>query len=817
LYVPTLMQKWLFFILLICFTNSGIPLFASEIDSSILLIIKNEKQEPLDAATIALIRVRDTFLVKTALSDEKGFAIIRNIPPGEYRFEISLSGYQTYFSKTYKLGILHSDTLHVELSLSGAVLQNITITGKKPLIERSKGKVLINVDAAVTNAGATVLEVLEKSPGVTVDRNGGISLQARSGVLVFIDGIQTFLTGADLANLLNSMSASQVDQIELMIIPGAKYDANGNAGIINIKTKKNKQKGFNGSLSLSYGQGRYPKSNNSIMLNYRQGKFNSFFNYTAAYNENFVDIYALRSYFDATGKTIAALEQPTYIHANSLNNTLKTGVDFYATEKTTFGIALTGVFISRKGESNARASWLNGNGDTDSAIITTGNSSNRFRNGSINLNFRHSINKFQDITADFDWLNYDIRNEQNFTNQLDGPGGYREASYGYIPSDLGILSGKFDYSLRFGQNGKLESGWKSSHANTDNLAVYQYFDGNQWSDDYNKSNHFLYEEIIHALYSSLEQKYRRFSFQAGLRYEYTAYNANQLGNAVKDDSAFSKKYSGFFPSGYISYQADSSNAITLTAGRRIDRPAYQKLNPFVFIINKYTYQTGNPFLLPQYSWNIELGHQYKNFLTTAVSYSLIKNYFTQLFLTDNNGILIYSEGNIEKAINLGVSVTVQTAPAKWWSLTGQAVFNHKELTGYVWDEYKSSINQFNFNINNQFRLGDTYAAELSGFYTSRARNDLQEVLYPTGQLSAGISRPVLKKKGTLKFSIRDIFYTQAMEGLTDFENAEEYFILTRDSRVATIAFTYRFGKPVKTVQRNDGSAADEIQRVGNGN
>jgi outer membrane receptor protein involved in Fe transport len=810
------MQKRFLFILLIGFAYTGIGQTAAK-DSSVLVMVRNEKQEPVESSTIALIRTRDSMLIKTALSDEKGMALIHRVAPGEYRFEISFAGYQTYISKLYSIGSTNTELLIFELSPLGSALQNITITVKRPLIERTKGKVLVNVDAAVTNAGATVLEVLEKSPGVTVDRNGSISLNAKSGVLVLIDDKQTFLSGTELANLLSSMSASQADQIELMTNPSAKYDASGNAGIINIKTKKNKQKGINGSLSLSYGQGRYPKSNNSFLLNYRQGKFNSFFNFSNGYNEYFTDIYALRSYYDATGKTIALLDQPTYLKGQSLNNTIKTGVDFYATEKTTFGIALTGVRISRNGESDARATWLNDNGGTDSAIITTGNSTNHFRNGSVNLNFRHVINKMQDISADLDWLNYDIRNEQYFANQLDSPVGYREASQGYLPSDIQILSGKIDHSLRFGEHGKLESGWKSSRTKTDNLAVYQYYDGIQWSEDYGKSNHFLYEENIHALYISLEQKYKRFTYQAGLRYEYTSYNANQLGNAVKEDSAFSKKYSGLFPSGYISYQADSSNAITLSAGRRIDRPAYQKLNPFVFIINKYTYQTGNPFYLPQYSWNIELSHQFKNFLTTAVSYSIIKNYFTQLFLTNSDGILIYSEGNIDKAINLGASVTVQASPAKWWSLTGQAVFNHKELTGYVWNVYKSSINQLNININNQFRIGDTYMAELSGFYTSNARNDLQEVLYPTGQVSAGISRPVLKKKGSLKLSIRDIFYTQAMEGLTDFENAEEYFILKRDSRVINIAFTYRFGKPVKAVQRSRGSAADEIQRVGNGN
>ncbi len=811
------MQKWLFFILLTLFLKTGIGQTANATDSVISLLVRNEKQEPVESATILLIRVSDSILMRTAISNLQGKATMPHVAPGDYRFEISLAGYQTFISKSYSISEINKGPFEFELMPQSATLQNITITGKRPLIERSKGKVLINVDAAVTNTGATVLEVLEKSPGVTVDKNNGISLQAKSGVLVLIDDKQTYLSGSELANLLSSMSASQVDQIELITNPSAKYDASGNAGIINIKTKKNKQKGINGTLSLSYGQGRYPKSNNSFLLNYRQGKFNSFFNFSTGYNESFTNIYALRDYYDVTGKTIASLDQTTYLKGQSLNNTIKTGVDYYATEKTSFGIAFTGVIVSRKGASDAKANWINENGGIDSTIITTGSSSNHFQNGSLNLNFRHAINKSQDISADFDWLNYDIRNEQYFSNTLDVPGGYNEASKGYLPSSIHILSGKIDHSFRFGQNGKLESGWKTSHTNTDNLAEYQYYDGGQWSQDYGKSNHFLYEESIHALYSNLEQKYKRFTFQAGLRYEYTTYNANQLGNAIKDDSAFSKKYSGLFPSGYVSYQADSASTFTFTAGRRIDRPAYQKLNPFVFIINKYTYQTGNPYFLPQYSWNMELSHQFKNILTTAVSYSIIKNYFTQLFLTNSDGILLYAEGNIDHAINLGISVTVQASPAKWWSLTGQAVFNHKELSGYVWDEYNSNINQLNLNINNQFRIGDTYAAELSGFYTSKARNDLQELLYPTGQVSAGVSRPILKKKGTLKLSIRDIFYTQAMEGLTDFENAEEYFLLTRDSRVVNIAFTYRFGKPVKAARRSGGSAADEIQRVGNGN
>ncbi len=710
----------------------------------------------------------------------------------------------------------NNKTVVITLQPAGSTLANVNVTGRKPFVQHVQGKTLINVDASVTNAGTTVLEVLEKSPGVNVDKNGTISLQSKTGVLVMIDDKPTYLSGTDLNNLLSGMSSSQVEQIELMPNPPAKYDASGNAGIINIKTKKNKQKGFNGTVSIAAGQGHYPKSNNSLVLNYRNGRLNTFLTYSLNANKYYTSIYALRKYYDGNNAVTAVLDQPTWLTGTSYNNTLKAGVDFYTSDKTTIGVVLTGTAASRKGNSDATATWLSASGAIDSAIGTYSTSNNTFKNGAININLRHTVSKTQETGIDIDWLHYDLGSAQTFSNQLLSAGGYNDASRGNIPSQIQILSGKADHTVQLGKNSKLESGWKSSYISTDNLAAYQFYDGSQWGEDYGKSNHFLYKENIHAGYSSLEQKWKSITLQAGLRYEYTSYKAHQLGNAVHKDSAFSRNYDGLFPSGFISWQADSSNAFTFTAGRRIDRPAFQKLNPFVFIINKYTYQTGNPYYLPQFSWNMELSHQFKNFLTSTLSYSIIKNYFSQLFLTDGSGILYYSEGNVGKAYNLGLSVTVQANPFTWWSLTAQALLNHKELKGYVWNNFQSSITQLNMSMNNQFHMGNVYTAELSGFYTSRARNDLQEVLDPTGQLSAGISRPVLKKKGVLKLSARDIFYTQAMEGNTTFQSATEYFILHRDTRVISISFSYRFGKPLKSTKRNNGSAADEIQRVGNG-
>jgi hypothetical protein len=427
------------------------------------------------------------------------------------------------------------------------------------------------------------------------------------------------------------------------------------------------------------------------------------------------------------------------------------------------------------------------------------------------------INQAQDISVDIDWLNYGMASQPLFINELMVNGGYKEASQGDITSYIHIKSAKADYNLRSGENTTVQAGFKVSQINTDNTAYYENFDGANWYEDYGKSNRFLYKENINAVYGSAETKYKKFSMQGGLRYEATGYDASQLGNAVQKDSSFSRHYGGLFPSGYVSYQADSVNGFTFTFGRRIDRPAFQNLNPFYFVINKYTYQTGNPFILPQYSWNLELSHQYKNILTTAVSYSNIKNYFSQLFLTDTvSGILFYSQGNVGSVYNIGLSATVVISPFKWWSLTGQALYNHKQLKGYNGLAYTSQINQLNFNLNNQFSFAKVYSGEISGFYTTRARNDLQELLYPTGQLSVRVSRPVLKKKGTVKISVRDIFYTNAMEGFTQFLNATEYFIVRRDSRVLNIAFTYRFGKTFKPIKRRASAADDEMERVGNG-
>ncbi|MBO9571998.1 MAG: TonB-dependent receptor plug domain-containing protein, partial [Chitinophagaceae bacterium] len=307
------------------------------------------------------------------------------------------------------------------------VLKEVTVQGKKPAFQILPDKTIVNVDASVSNTGTTVLEVLEKSPGVTFDRNGNISLKGRQGVMIMIDGKPTQISGADLNNLLSGMTASQVETIEIIDNPSAKYDAAGNAGIINIRTKKNRQKGFNGNLSLALAQGKYTRSINTITLNKYSGKINLFATFGVNALKNFSDVYAHRKYYLEDEKTVTAmLEQPSFFKGRMPAETIKTGIDYFINKKTTLGTVLSGTLFARHGTGNNTARWMNADDMVDSIILTTTKTEEKLRSGSANLNMRHVFNANQELTADLDFLGYNINNDQYFTNSLIEPQGYTE-------------------------------------------------------------------------------------------------------------------------------------------------------------------------------------------------------------------------------------------------------------------------------------------------------------------------------------------------------------------------------------------------------
>ena len=780
---------------------------------NVVIEVVDEKKEILPHFS-AEIFTSDSALVKIQLGGDNGKTTL-SLSPSFYILRISRMGFLPAWIQ-FELKNADIHPAPVILQHNTAALSGITISARKPFVELKPGKTIVNMEASITSVGATVLEALEKMPGITVDKDGNISLKGKSTVQIMIDGKPTYLDALQLATMLGGMNASQISQVEIMENPPARFDASGNAGVINIRTKKNKQKGFNSSISSSFGQGYYPRSNTNIQLNFRTGRWNISGNYSINKNDFFTRIYALRRYFENDGNTInRQLEQPSFLKHKGLSHHIRTGIDYSVSDRTSMGIGISTFSLNRKGIGNNKAEWMDASGITDSIILTQSNNEIEWRNAGFNFNLRHLFNSKRELTADLDVIGYRIRNYQFFENNLVMPFHFTESSRANIPNSINIISAKIDYVEQF-KKMKLETGWKSSRITTDNVAGYEIKDGTIWKPDAGRSNHFLYEEYIHALYASTETKLNKWSLQGGVRYELTNYNAHQLGNSIVKDSAFSRNYNSLFPTFFASFEADSLNSFSFSAGRRIDRPAFQKLNPFLFIINKYTYQVGNPFYRPQYTWNVEMSHIFKNRLVSGISYSVTNDYFSQIFPVDSNGIVLYTEGNLEKLQNFGISTALQISPTRWWSLNSSVVLYHKKMKGFIDKAYEASITQVNLSLNNQFRFNKGWAAELSGSYSSKSQHDLQEIVDPAGQLSIGLSKTILKNRGSLRLSARDIFYTQWMKGNTLFVNVDEYFKLTRDTRVLTISFAYRFGQHFKPGKRSAGSATEEVERVGNG-
>lgn len=780
-------------------------------------------QKIIDAATISLLRSRDSVIIKTAITDKEGNFLFENIKDGAYLVVASSLGHDKVYSKPFILepGKNSIDAGILRLILLNKNLKEVTVTSKKQLIERKIDRTIVNVDAAISNEGSTAMDVLEKSPGVTVDKDGTISLKGKQGVLIMLDGKPSYLTGPELANLLRSMPSGNLDQIEIMTNPSAKYDAAGNSGIINIKTKKNKQKGFNGSINLAYGQGKYPKTNNSLNLNYRNGRFNVFSNISINYRENFNQLDILRKYKNAD-KTLNAIFQQTAKERRFNNNfNAKIGADFYASKKTTLGIVLTG-FTTPSHQFGNNTSFLKGStGIIDSIVVAASSETSSWRNGAINLNFRHQFDSTgRELTADVDRLVYNSHKDQNFVNSSYTPAWELkniDQLVGELPSLINIYTAKLDYVHPLKNGLKIETGLKTSFVETDNTAGYFNVVGAAKTPDYDKTNQFVYKENINAAYINMNREIKKWGLQGGLRLENTNYSGNQFGNPQRRDSSFKRSYTGLFPTMFVSYKANVKNQFGLSYGRRINRPDYEDLNPFLFFLDKYTYGAGNPFLKPSYAHTFELSHTFRDFLTTTLNYANTKDLFNEVFEQKGYATIV-KQGNFGSANSASLSVSAQVPVEKWWTAVIYSEYNYNDYRGLLNGEYvHAKGGNYLININNQFKFKKGWSAELSGFYRSSGIEG-QIIIRPMGQLNAGVQKQVWKNKGTIKLNIRDMLYTMQTNGKINFQRTEASFHQQRDSRVATVSFAYRFGKPIKgTQKRNTGGAGTEQNRVKGGN
>jgi iron complex outermembrane recepter protein len=797
-------------------------------------LVKDGISKPLQSISVSLLKAKDSSLVKLAVTGKDGKYEFENISEGTYVVSVTSVGYEKKMSSAFSINSSNDSVELAVLQLAEAAkrLGEVTVTAKKPFIETKIDKTVVNVDASPTSAGATALEVLEKSPGVTVDNDGNISLRGKAGVIMMIDGKLTYLSATDLANMLKNMPASALDQIEIMTNPSSKYDASGNSGIINIKTKKGKNAGFNGSIMVGVTSSIYkprdatyyiPKSQNSINFNWRKNKINFFGNYNpnAFRGRNTLN---LESKFLDNSKSITGYNfTETRFKFGNNNHTLKLGMDWYADKKNIFGIVASGFAFSGHPTPTTVADLTDVNGQLESRLSSYTENKIKFKNGTVNLNWKHSFDTTgKELTADFDYVVYsNVSNMILSSDFYDGSLQHTGSSTlrGHLPSNIDIYTFKSDYVHPI-KGGRIEAGVKFSYVRNDNVVNYERLVGSKWETDYIRSNHFIYDENINAAYINFNKQIKKWTFQGGLRIENTVANGNQLGNQFVPQTKFKRDTTNLFPTAFISYAMNDKNTMTVSYGRRIRRPNYQDLNPFTYFLDSLSYQQGNIYLQPEYTHNIELSYAFKSKYIATLSYNNTDDVISQIVKLDPNNpsskIRYLTIDNVAKFRSLGISITTPITIAKWWTanLFTNVYNNHFEGV-YDTINIDLAFTSFTMNLTNNFNFGKGYSGELSGFYRYKTINSLTK-LEPVYQISIGAQKQVMKGKGTIRMNIRDPFAWQKFQGVSKYGLIDGSFLARPDIRQVTTSFTWRFGKNGQQAQprRRSSSSQDEQNRVG---
>ena len=803
-------------------------IFVQQIDAQELRNIRiklvQSDNTPVSGAT-ALVFRNDSILVKTFISTNEGMLEMENLPSIPLLVKVSRVGLNDLSINIPTVTNTKSkETLDYTYTMEPktAALKEVVVQAKKPMIEQKIDRTVLNVDASPGNTGNSVVEVLEKAPGVSVDKDGNISLKGKQAVLVLIDGRQTYLTPQDLFNYLRSLPASTIDQIELMTNPPARYDAAGNAGVINIKTKKSKTQGFNGTYTGSVGQGRLNRNSNSLQLNYRKNKINVFTNSSYSNWEGFNDL-DIQRIFKNENKEVDAIFKQTSRDKNTEKNNinLKLGLDYQASKKTNLGIVISGFSNPESSFFNNNSFLKNSAGITDSIVKSTNQLKNKWTNLSSNFYLQHKIDSSgKEITADLDFSNFSAKGSSLLNNNSYTPNEVLKNSNTLradFPVDITILSAKTDFTHPLKNNAKFEAGLKSSYVQTKNEANFFNVINGVDQVDFDKTNRFDYKENINAAYINYNKQWKKWGLQLGLRAEHTEVKGDQKGNAQRNDSSFTRSYTNLFPTSYLTYQANENNQFSFSYGRRIDRPNYQSLNPFIFFIDNYTYQVGNPFLQPQITNNIEITHLFKGFLNTTLNYSKTNKIFAESF-TQKDFATIVSQSNIGTRTNMGIAINAQLEAKKIYTANLYVNYSYDSYQGTVnGDPLNNQINMLLLNLNNQFKFNKGWSAEISGWYRTKGIEG-QIIVSPLSQVTVAAQKQILKNKGTLKFSIRDLFYTNIPTGDINFSRTEARFTNKRDNRILSLSFIYRFGRNFKPVNKNNSGSDDIKSRVkGNSN
>lgn len=788
------------------------------------LIIQGSVQaadgQPLAYANVLLLNPNDSSLVKGAVVKESGIYTFEELKPGYYLIAARMMGYRTSYSKPFTLtsatGTYHMQPL---VAMADEVqLGEVTVTASKPLFEQQVDRLVVNPSSMITAAGGTVLDVLERSPGVRVDRqNGGITLSGRQGVMVMINGTLSRLPLETLLQMLGGMNVDNVNKIELITNPPAKYDAEGNAGLINIVLKRRQDEGTSGGFSIMGGYGRYEKASGSFNINHNQGRVNLFASTSYNYDNRWFDFLAERTQ-PVQGELWHNIQYSDRFLKN-YNGDFRLGADVSIAKQTVLSAQVQGLVNERRGTSyNTSSTQLLAAVQpfTESKLLWVEDT--RWRNLGGMLGLTHTFAKGQSINVDADYQHYynngpfalEVKEFYSTNPQIAPVQSVNTAKQTTI--DFWVL--KADYTLPIGKGWKLETGAKFNRSDIDNaLGVEKRLNGRFIPDTAMTSTAVFYENIG-AVYGNLSGKFgTKTDIQAGLRAEATQTNLRN----VDGEPMLDRRYLNLFPSASLSHHLQAQHTVNLSYSRRITRPSYTDLAPSFFLTDPNTYYVGNINLKPAYTSSIRAGYGYKSRYFVWLGYSQERNsiFPHQPVIRPGRPELIHMVQNFDQVDVLSLELTLPLTITSWWEA-------HNNISGFT----RTARTQFdiapfyqrmligNVNSLHSFRLGRGWTAEINVLYRSFIPFGVVNLRSMTNVM-IGIQKKLSKNRGQLSLIMNDIFWTNQLRWYAAFpEQQIDFTARLRDApRIVKLTYTRSLGSKTLKKTRERWAADEEKKRI----
>ncbi|TXK38152.1 TonB-dependent receptor [Pontibacter qinzhouensis] len=758
-------------------------------------VIDSNTKEPVGMASVVLLTPADSSLVTGANTDFDGLFRIERVPMGRFIMRITVVGYPTRFSSvSVSESNPNAAAGTISLNPRATTLKAVEVVSQRELVQFELDKKVVNISQDIAAENGSVAEALQNAPSVEVDIDGNVSMRGSSNVTVLVDGKRTAL-----ANLsLDQIPANMIERVEIITNPSSKYDPEGTGGIINLILKKDKTSGMNGVVSLNAGT--YDNYNTSLNLNYRHNKLSLNGGYDFRQHNRPGNSSSFRTtYFpnSTNPDRLSFLDQEQARTNLDVSHNIRLGVDYYLTPKRTLSASTLLRTSKERGSNHILYRFLGENMAQDSAQTRT--TADREEDFSMDyvLGYRQTFERQgQELTADFIYTNHLEDEFSNFEEQYeiaDRPPLLQRTAADNMFRRIVLQS---DYVHPISDETKLEAGYRTSIQRMDTDNTFFNFDNTfgQWASDNLRSNHFVFDEQVHALYSNFSSKWNSFSYQVGLRAEQTLTTSDQR----TQQEVYRNNYFSLFPSIFVTHDINQDNKVQFSYSRRINRPRSRSLNPFIDYTDPLNIRFGNPRLNPEFINSLELGHlRYweNSSLNTSLFYRRTTNQ-VQRFREFNSetGVTTTSFINLSTGSNYGAEVVATHSFSNWWRLNGSISGFRTELNDSRGDTELSN-NQFSWNtkLNSTMTVWKDMAIQVSGQYRAPMVT-IQGRMEQMYGVDLGIKKDVLKKQGTVSLRVTDIFNTREFNFLSfgpDFEMINRNKRLTQ---MVYVGFTYRINR-----------------------